>query len=99
MSSNKESIAQQLHGKLDEFINTLSEVQGAQPSVHDTEEQVWDGMLVLGRGLMQLRFEACYEGEVIQDTLEVDGAEYAYQRDSERAYVSLFGAVRVKRAY
>src|SRR5579864_7479685 len=99
MSSNRDSIAQRLHGKLNEFITTLSEVQGAQPSVHDTEEQVWDGMLALGRDLMQLRFEACSEAEVIQDTLEVDGASYAYQRDSERAYVSLFGPVRVKRAY
>ena len=99
MSSNRESIARTLNGTLNEIISRLSEVKGAQPSVHDTEEQVWEAMLAMGRGLMQLRFEACYEAEVIQDKLEVDGAAYAYQRDSERAYISLFGAVVVKRAY
>ena len=99
MSSNRESIARTLNGTLNEIINKLSTVKGTQPSVHDTEEQVWEVLLALGRGLMQLRFEACYEAEVIQDKLEVDGAAYAYQRDSERAYVSLFGAVVVKRAY
>src|SRR5258708_5548155 len=98
MSSNRESIAQTLRGTLDGCIKMLSEVKGVQPSMHETEEQVWDAMLGLGRGLMQLRFEACYEAEVIQDTVEVEGTEYAYQRDSERAYVSLFGAVVVKRA-
>ena len=99
MSSNRESIARTLNGTLNEIINKLSTVKGAQPSVHDTEEQVWEAMLAMGRGLMQLRFEACYEAEVIQDMLEVDGAAYTYQRDSERGYVSLFGEVRVKRAY
>ena len=93
MSSNRESIARTLNGTLNEIINKLSTVKGVQPSVHDTEEQIWEAMLAMGQGLMQLRFEACYEAEVIQDRLEVDGAAYAYQRDSERAYVSLFGAV------
>jgi hypothetical protein len=99
MSSQSESIAQRLHGELDELIGQVREVEGQQPSAHETEEQLWRGMLALGRGLMQLRFEACREAEVIQEAVEVNGVSYAYQRHSRRAYVSLFGEVRVERAY
>jgi hypothetical protein len=56
-------------------------------------------MLALGRGLMQLRFEACSAAEGRQDAIEVEGVCYAYQRQSSRAYVSLFGEVRLSRAY
>jgi hypothetical protein len=99
MSSTLESIAQRLHGELNALISQVSSVADAQPSVHETEEQLWQGMLALGRGLMQLRFEACYEAEAVQDGVEVNGVSYAYQRSSQRAYVSLFGEVQVKRAY
>jgi hypothetical protein len=77
----------------------MSEVEGNQPSVRDTEEQVWTGVLAIGRGLMQLRFEACSAGEVRQDQIEVQGISYEYQHQSSRAYVSLFGEVRLCRSY
>jgi hypothetical protein len=48
---------------------------------------------------MQLRFEACSAAEVRQDEIEVQGIHDAYQRQSSRAYVSLFGEVRLERAY
>ena len=99
MFSNAESIAQGLKGALDGLINSVRTVEGQQPGIYETEEQLWIGLLALGRGLMQLRFEACHEAEVIYDRVEVEGENYTYQRESERAYVSLFGAVRVKRAY
>jgi hypothetical protein len=99
MSSNTESIAQRLHGELDGLIRKVSQVEGSQPSIRETEEQLWSGMLTLGRGLMQLRFEACHAAEAIQDEIEVKAVRYAYQRQSGRAYVSLFGEVRVERAY
>ena len=99
MSSNTESIAQRLHGELEGLIRQVSQVDSSQPSIHETEEQLWSGMLALGRGLMQLRFEACRDAEVIQDAIEVKAVRYAYQRQSGRAYVSLFGEVRVERAY
>ncbi len=99
MSSNTESIAQRLHGELDALIQQVSQVEGVQPSIRETEEQLWVEMLALGRGLMQLRFEACSAAEVIHDTIEVKEVCYAYQRQSGRAYVSLFGEVRVERAY
>jgi hypothetical protein len=99
MASQSESIAHRLHGELDELIGQVREVEGQQPSVHATEEQLWRGMLALGQGLMQLRFEACREAETIQAAVEVNGVSYAYQRQSGRAYVSLFGEVRVVRAY
>lgn len=52
-----------------------------------------------GRGLLQLRFEACRTGEGRPDGIEVQGIAYDYQRQSSRAYVSLFGEVRLERAY
>ena len=63
MSSDCASIAQRLHGELEGLIQQVSQVEGAQPSIRDTEEQLWAGMLALGRGLMQLRFEACSTAE------------------------------------
>jgi hypothetical protein len=99
MSSNRESIAQGLHSELDALIRSVSQVEGAQPSVHETEEQLWQGIRELGRGLLQLRFEACREAEVVHDQIEVNGTRYEYERTSQRRYVSLFGEVQVKRAY
>jgi len=99
MTSNSESIAQRLRGELDGLIRGVRKVEGEQASAHETEEQLWRGMLELGRGLMQLRFEACSEAEVVQAEMEVDGVSYGYKWPSERGYVSLFGEVRVKRAY
>ena len=93
--SSSESIAQRLRGELDKLIRQVRTVEGQQPSAHETEEQLWQGMLALGRELMQLRFEACREAEVIQTAVEVKGVSYAYQRCSGRSYVSLFGEVRV----
>lgn len=99
MSSNSESIAQGLHSELDELIRSVSQVEGAQPSAHETEEQLWKGIRELGRGLMQLRFKACHEAEVVHDRIEVNGTCYEYERTSQRRYVSLFGEVQVERAY
>ena len=99
MSADRESIAQQLHGELEVLIRQVSQVEGPQPSIRDTEEQLWAGMLALGRGLMQLRFEACSAAEVRPDQIEVEGIAYDYQRQSSRGYVSLFGEVRLERAY
>lgn len=99
MTSKSASIGQRLHGELDALISRMSQVDGAQPSAHETEEQLWQGMLVLGRELMQLRFEAYREAEVVQDAVEVSGVSYRYKWSSERRYVSLFGEVRIKRAY
>jgi hypothetical protein len=99
MTSNSENIAHSLHGELDELIRQVSQVDGGQPSAHETEERLWQGMLALGRGLMQLRFEACSEAEEVQAAVEVQGVSYRYKWRSERRYISLFGEVRVKRAY
>jgi hypothetical protein len=99
MSSTIESIAQSVRGELEALIGKVSQVEGQLPSIRETEEQMWTGVLALGRQLMQLRFEACSAAETIYDTLEVDEVDYSYQRPSGRAYVSLFGEVRVERAY
>src|SRR6266481_5631570 len=99
MTSNDESIAHSLHGELAELIRKVSETEGERRSVHETEEQVWQGMLALGRGLMQLCFTKQSEAERVQAGLEVNGVSYRYERQSVRGYVSLFGEVRVERAY
>ena len=99
MSSTLDSIAQTLHGELDAIIQRVSTVEGAASSVHVLEEQLWVGMLRLGQDLMQLYFEARYEAEVVHDQVTVKDVPYAYQHASQRAYVSLFGEVTVKRAY
>jgi hypothetical protein len=99
MSSTLDSIAQKLHGELDAIIQRVSTVEGVASSVHEMEEELWVRMLGLGRDLMQMHFEAQYEAEVVHDRVIVAGVGYAYERSSQRAYVSLFGEVTVKRAY
>jgi hypothetical protein len=99
MSSTLDSIAQKLHGELDAIIQRVSTVEGVATSVHEMEEQLWVRMLGLGRNLLQLHFEAQYEAEVVHDRVIVAGVGYAYERSSQRAYVSLFGEVTVRRAY
>src|SRR5260221_275989 len=99
MTSNSESIAQRLHGELDMLISQVSGPAGGQQSAHAAEEQLWTGMLAMGRGLMQLCLNARSEAEVVQDVLEVQGAVYRYQGSRARGYVSLFGEVHVERAY
>lgn len=99
MSSQRESIAQSIRSEPEALIDAVSNVADKQPSVHETEEQLWASMLALGRGLMQLRFEALAEAEKVQKVIDVQGVSYDYQRRSQRAYVSLFGEVQVKRAY
>jgi len=99
MSSTLASIAQKLHKELDDLIQNASIVEEMPSSVHAIEEQLWVGMLGLGRELLQLHFEARYEAEVVHDWVSVEGEWYAYQRTSHRGYVSLFGEVQVKRAY
>jgi hypothetical protein len=99
MSSTLDNIAQKLHGELDAIIQQVSTVEGVPSSVYEMEEQLWVRMLGLGRHLMQMHFEAQYEAEVVHDQVIVEGVGYAYERSSQRAYVSLFGEVTVKRAY
>ncbi len=45
MSSDSESIAQRLHKELDVLIRRVSEIEGKQPSIRETEAQLWAGML------------------------------------------------------
>lgn len=99
MSSTIKSIAQSLRGELDRVIDRVSQVDGEQPSLHELEEQLWREMLKLGRGLLQLRLDACHEAEVVRSKVVIKAVTYAYERRSQRAYVSLFGAVQVRRAY
>jgi hypothetical protein len=99
MTSNSESIAQTLHGQLDELIKQVREPQGGRQSAHRAEEWLWQGMLEIGRGLMQLSFTAQSEAEQRSARIEVNGERYSYQRQSTRDYVSLFGEVQVERAY
>jgi hypothetical protein len=76
MTSNSESIAQKLHDELDELIRQVSRPGEPPQSAHAAEEQLWQGMLALGRGLMQLCFTAQSEAEVVRDVLEVNGVCY-----------------------
>ncbi len=99
MTSNSESIAQTLHDELDELIRQVSRPGEPPQSAHAAEEQLWQGMLALGRGLMQMCFTAQSEAEVVQDVLEVNGLCYGYRGSRRRSYVSLFGEVQVTRAY
>lgn len=93
MASTSESIAQELHGELEALIRSVSQVEGAQPSAHETEERIWQGIRELGRGLMQLRFEACRAAEVVHDRIEVNGTSYEYERTSQRRYVCSAGKI------
>jgi hypothetical protein len=65
----------------------------------EIEGQLWWHMLALGRLLLQLFLASRSAEEERQAVYVSDGVNYPYEGDRPRRYVSLFGEVRVWRAY
>ena len=99
MSANSDSIAQRLRRELDGWIEYVQKGAEAIGSAGQVEAKLWQGMLEMGRGLLQVYFSRASEQEVIHDRLEKSEGSYAYRGPSQRGDVSLFGKVEVERAY
>ena len=99
MSANSESIAQRLRTELDRWIGYVENGAQAAGSAGQVEAKLWQGMLEMGRGLLQVYFSRAGEQEVIHDRIEGPEGSYEYRGPSHRGYVSLFGKVEVERAY
>jgi hypothetical protein len=93
------SIAENIQSKMEDLIEMVSGESEQDKTAHEIEEQLWWEMLSLGQQLMQLFFTSQEKQEVQQASYEAGGIEYPYMGQRTRKYVSLFGDVRVCRAY
>jgi hypothetical protein len=98
MSSNTNSIAEEIREEVEGLIKRVMR-EGEEQTADQVERSLWEGVLRIGRGLMQLFFTVRSEREEKQKEWEVDGQKYDYMGRVKRDYVSVFGGVEVKRRY
>jgi hypothetical protein len=97
MPSNSNSITEEIREELEYLIKAVT---GEEKQTADqVERNVWQGVLKLARGLMQLFFTVQSEREEKHKQWEEKGRTYDYMGQTTRTYSSLFGEVEVKRAY
>ncbi len=99
MSPTSESIAENVREEVETLLGMVMNEGQERLTADQVERQLWHGLLVLGRMLMQLFFTVCSEREARHKAIAVDGRQYAHAGQPSRQYVSLFGQVDVKRHY
>ena len=92
------SIAQDIRAEVEELIEMVSSADSQTKTAYEIEGQLWWRMLGLARQLLQLFFVMREKQEVRHKAYEVDAITYGYVGQRERAYGSLFGEVKVRRA-
>lgn len=91
-------VAQEIRAEVEGLIELVSQEGEASQTAYEIEGMLWWKILALGRMLLQLFFATQTASEEKKSSAEVDGVSYAYVGQRERQYMSLFGAVTVKRA-
>ncbi len=97
MSFDSTSIAENIHSGVDLLIAMASGEEAASATADQMERQLFQGLLALGRELMQLFFTTHSEAEQAGRQSDEGGKPYAGQK--MRAYLSIFGEVEVERGY
>jgi len=97
MSFNSKSIAEEVREELERLICVVMSEE--KQSADQIERNLWQGVLNLGRGLMQLFFTIQSEREEKDKQWQEEGEIYDYMGQPSRTYISLFGSVEVKRRY
>jgi len=92
------SITQNIRDEVEELIEMVSGQDSQAKTAYEIEGQLWWRMLELGRHLLQLFFAVRAAEELQHKSYEVDDIHYPYVGQRERAYVSLFGELCVRRA-
>jgi hypothetical protein len=93
------SIAQNAIQTFEEVFELVSGEASQNKTAHEIEEQLWWGVLTLGQQLLQTFFTTQEAVEEPGAVYETNGLSYPYRGQRERAYMSLFGKVTVRRAY
>ncbi len=96
MSHTSTSIAENVRNELENLLDFVVSEQERQ-TAYQAERNIWKGVLLLGRQLMQLFFTVHSEREERHKAIEFEGERLARCGQPDRQYVSLFGSVKVKR--
>jgi hypothetical protein len=99
MTSNSQTIIQDIRHEFEMLLEFVTSQQAHQATADQIERSLFKLLLALGAKLLNLFFvmrsEACSR-EPLQTAA---GQRLAYQRDSKRAYFSIFGKLAVWRPY
>ena len=99
MSLTSTSIAENARKELENLLNSVMSDEQEQKTAYQAERNIWKGVLLLGRLLMQLFFTVHSEREERHKFIEVEGERLACCGQPGRQYVSLFGVVEDKRQH
>jgi hypothetical protein len=99
MSSNSTTIADDIRSNIEEIIEMVSGEDAQKATADAMERQIWWGILAVGAALLKLFFAIRSELEAKPKQLEIEKELYEYIDQTERNYVSVFGPVKVERAY
>jgi len=97
MSPTSTSIVENTRNELENLLEFVMSNKQEQQTAYDAERHIWKGVLLLGRLLMQLFFTIHSEREERHKAIQVKAERLAYSGQPDRQYVSLFGAVKLKR--
>lgn len=87
----------------DIMMRTLKErlkanAEGSIP-LHETENKVYSGILKIGQTLLQEYIDELDNSKISEPVTNSQGEEVPYKRTAEREYLSIFGPVKIRRAY
>lgn len=100
MSSESMSIAKEVREELEDLLEmVMMDDSEKRRTADQVERSVWQGIINLGRMLMQLFFTVQSEREEKHKHVEIEGSVYKQEGQPSRQYISLFGRVEVKRYY
>jgi hypothetical protein len=94
MSFDSDSIAENIENGV---TMLMAMARGEEATADQMERQLFQGLLALGRELMQLFFTTRSEAEQAERQRDAGGKPYVGQKT--RAYLSIFGEVEVERGY
>jgi hypothetical protein len=99
MTFNSQDIIQDLRAEFEKMIHFVTSEQARLATADQIERGLFKLLISLGAKLLTLFFvmrcQACSRQPVQND----EGQEFVYQRDTKRAYLSIFGKVAVWRPY
>lgn len=97
MSFDSNSIAENIQNGITMLMAMAGGEEAVSAAADQMERQLFKGLLGLGRELMQLFFTTHSEAEQAERQSDEEGKPYAGQK--RRAYLSIFGEVKVERGY
>lgn len=92
-------IQQELKSDFDKIISTVSAAAEETCTADQMERHLWQQMLLMGAGLMQLFFDIRSETAQRDEVYTETGERIPYHSERKRTYFSIFGKLSICRPY